>query len=156
MTEREPIFLTDDVPLHPDYPLPDLEDPVMRPFWEGARQGKLLLQRERRTHRLHWPPKPLYWQEAPLEWFEASGKGRVFSYVIAYEPFLPAFQHLLPLPLAIVETEEGARLVTYLVRCRPEDVYFGMPVQVVFKRLTSEVVLPVWAPAENTLQGMRG
>ncbi len=48
--------------LHPDYPLPDVDDPVMRPFWEGAREGKLMLQRERATGRVHWPPKPMYWK----------------------------------------------------------------------------------------------
>lgn len=143
-------FLPDPPSLHPDYPLPDLEDPVMRPFWEGARQGKLLLQRERDTHRVHWPPKPLYWREAALEWFEASGRGSVFSYVVAYEPVLPAFEHLLPLVLAVVETEEGARLVTYLVHCPPQEVCFGMPVRVVFQRLTDAVVLPLWEPAASS------
>lgn len=146
MTEIQPRFLAAPESLHPDYPLPDLDDPVMRPFWEGARVGKLMLQREVNTHRVHWPPKPLYWREAPLEWFEASGRGKLLSYVVAYEPFLPAFQHLLPLVLAIVETEEGARLVTYLVHCRPEEVHFDMPLRVVFQRLTASVTLPLWEP----------
>ncbi|MCX8071437.1 MAG: OB-fold domain-containing protein [Candidatus Binatia bacterium] len=153
MTTCEPILLESNDGLHPDYPLPDLEDPIMRPFWDGARQGKLMLQRERHTGRLHWPPKPLYWREAELEWFEASGFGTVFSYVIAYEPFLPAFRHRLPMVLAIVETDEGARLVTYIVNCPPEQVHFGMPVRVVFERLNDAVVLPVWAPAGREGQG---
>ncbi|GBD27534.1 hypothetical protein HRbin30_02885 [bacterium HR30] len=149
MADRSPVFLESKHPLHPDYPLPDLEDPVMRPFWEGAREGRLMLQREKASRRLHWPPKPLYWREAELEWFEASGRGTVFSYVVAYEPFLAAFHHRLPLILAIVETEEGARLVSYLVRCRPEEVYFGMPVRVAFERLNEVVVLPVWQPEDQ-------
>ncbi len=146
MRAREPVFFADEQPLHPDYPLPDLDDPIMRPFWEGAREGRLMLQRERQSHRLHWPPKPLYWHEAELEWFEASGRGTIFSYVIAYEPFLPALQHRLPLILAIVETEEGARLVSYLVSCLPNQVYFGMPVRVCFQHLNDTIVLPVWEP----------
>jgi hypothetical protein len=132
-------------PLHPDYPLPDVDDPVMRPFWDGAREGKLMLQRERGTDRMHWPPKPLYWKGGGrLEWFQASGRGRVFSYVIAHEPFLPAFRHLLPLVLVVVEVEEGPRLVGYMVNCRPEEMKFEMPVRVVFKPLTERVTLPVW------------
>ncbi|GIW41977.1 MAG: hypothetical protein KatS3mg076_2554 [Candidatus Binatia bacterium] len=135
--------------LHPDYPLPDVDDPVMRPFWEGARQGKLLLQRDRRDGSVHWPPKPPYWKGGVLEWFEASGRGRIYSYVVAHEPFLPAFRHLLPLVLVLVELEEGPRLVGYMVGVKPEDVSFGMPVEVVFRRLTDRVVLPVWRPARG-------
>ena len=58
-------------PLHADYPLPDLDDPVMRPFWDGCRDGRLMVQRDRVTGALHWPPKPLYWKDGRrLEWSE--------------------------------------------------------------------------------------
>jgi uncharacterized OB-fold protein len=134
--------------LHPDYPLPDVDDPVMRPFWDGAREGRLMLQRETATGRCHWPPKPLYWKGGGrLEWFQASGRGRIFSYVVAHEPFLPALTHLLPLVLVLVEVDEGPRLVGYMVRCTPEQVRFEMPVRVAFKPLTERVTLPVWEPA---------
>ena len=133
-------------PLHPDYPLPDLDDPVTLPFWEGARQRRLMLQRDRRTGAVHWPPKPLYWSGGELEWFAASGKGKVYSYVVAYEPFLPAFQHLLPHVMVLVEVEEGPRLVGYMIRCRPEEMSFGMRVRVAFKDLNDVVTLPVWEP----------
>jgi uncharacterized OB-fold protein len=142
-----PEFVQDDRPLHPDYPLPDVDDPVMRPFWDGARAGKLMQQRDRATGETVWPPKPLYWKGGDrLEWFEASGRGRVFTYVVAHEPFLPAMQHLLPHIMVVVELAEGARIVGHMVRCRPEEMAFGLPVRVVFKRLTDRVVLPVWEP----------
>ena len=145
-----PVFITDDVPLHPDYPLPDVDDPVMAPFWDGARAGRLVLQREIATGRCHWPPKPLYWKGGGrLEWFESSGRGEIYSYVVGYEPFLTAFRHLLPLIMVLVEVEEGPRLVGYMVNARPEDMRFGMPVRVVFKRLTERVTLPVWEPAST-------
>ena len=133
--------------LHPDYPLPDVDDPVMQPFWDGAREGRLMLQRERTTGRPHWPPKPMYWNGGGrLEWFAASGRGRVYSYVVAHEPFLPAFRHLLPLVLVLVEVDEGPRLVGHMVDCRPEEMAFGMRVRVVYERLTERVTLPVWEP----------
>ena len=136
-----------DRPLHPDYPLPDVDDPVMRPFWDGAREGRLMLQRERATGIVHWPPKPMYWKGGGrLEWFAASGRGAIYSWVVGYEPFLPAFQHLLPLVMVLVEVEEGPRLVGYMVHTRPEAMRFGMKVQVVFERLTDRVTLPVWEP----------
>ncbi len=132
--------------LHPDYPLPDVDDPVMKPFWDGARQHKLLLQRERDTGKAFWPPKPMYWKGGGrIEWFEASGRGKVFSYVVAYEPFLPAFRHKLPHIMVLVEVAEGPRLVGYMVGCQPEMMRFGMKVRVAFEDLTDRITLPVWA-----------
>jgi uncharacterized protein len=133
--------------IHPDYPLPDVDDPIMRPFWEGARAGKLMLQRETASGHAFWPPKPMYWKGGGrLEWFEASGRGRIYSYVVGYEPFLPAFQHRLPLVMVLVEVEEGPRLVGYMVDCGPEGMAFGMKVRVAYEQLTDRVTLPVWRP----------
>jgi len=130
-----------------DYPLPDLDDPVMAPFWAGARAGRLLQQRDRLTGRVCWPPKPLYWKDGQrLEWFEASGRGTVYSYVVAYEPFLPAFARWMPLVLVVVELAEGPRLVGHMVRCAPSEMRIGLPVRVVFRPLSERVVLPVWEP----------
>jgi uncharacterized OB-fold protein len=140
-------FVQDDRPLHPDYPLPDVDDLVMRPFWEGAREGRLMQQRDRVTGATVWPPKPLYWKGGDrLEWFEARGTGRVHTYVVAHEPFLPALHHLLPHIMVVVELDEGARIVGHMVRCTPDAMRFGLPVRVVFKRLTDRVTLPVWEP----------
>jgi uncharacterized OB-fold protein len=135
--------------LHPDYPLPDTSDPVMQPFWEGCRQHKLLLQREPATGIVHWPPKPAYWAGGPLEWFEASGRGIVYSYVVAHEPFLPALKHLLPHIMVLVALQEGPRLVGYMVDCTPEQMRFDMPVRLAFRQLTDDVTLPVWQPASG-------
>jgi hypothetical protein len=133
--------------VHPDYPLPDVDDPIMRPFWDGAHAGKLMIQRERASGRAFWPPKPMYWKGGDkLEWFEASGRGTIYSYVVGYEPFLPAFKHLLPHIMVLVELAEGPRLVGYMVDCRPEGMAFGMKVRVVFEQLTERVTLPVWRP----------
>jgi uncharacterized OB-fold protein len=150
VNEEDAVFIEDSQPLHPDYPLPDLDDPIMRPFWEGAHQGKLMQQREPATGIVHWPPKPLYWKGGRrLEWFEASGRGQIYSYVIGYEPFLPAFRHLLPHIMVVVQLDEGPRLVGHMVHCAPDEMSFGMRVRVVFKRLTDSVTLPVWEPARS-------
>lgn len=130
-----------------DFPLPDVDDPVMAPFWAGAREGRLLLQRDRTTGTVCWPPKPAYWKGGKrLEWFAASGRGTVYSYVVAHEPFLPAFRAWMPLVLVVVALAEGPRLVGHMVRCPPEEMAIGLPVRVVFRRLTARVTLPVWEP----------
>jgi uncharacterized OB-fold protein len=144
---RAPVFVQDPQPTHPDYPLPDVDDPVMRPFWDGAREGRLMQQRDRQTGAVVWPPKPLYWKDGRrLEWFEAKGLGIVHTWVVGHEPFLPAFRHLLPHVMVVVELAEGPRIVGHMVRTTPDQMRFGLPVRVVFKRLTDRVTLPVWEP----------
>jgi uncharacterized OB-fold protein len=135
---------------HPDYPLPDVDDPIMRPFWDGARAHQLMQQRDRVTGLCHWPPKPMYWKSGDrLEWFAASGRGEVFTYVVAYPPFLAALEHRLPHIMVVVQLAEGARIVGYMINCTPEQMRFGLPVKVAFEDLTTEVSLPVWEPAEE-------
>jgi uncharacterized OB-fold protein len=151
-----PTEFLEEAHLHPDYPLPDVDDPVMRPFWEGCREGRLMQQRDRLTGDVVWPPKPLYWKTGDrLEWFEASGEGTVYTYVVAYEPFLPAMRHLLPHIMVVVALAEGPRIVGHMVHCTPEEMAFGMPVRVRFKRLTERVVLPIWEPARPAGHGRR-
>lgn len=133
--------------IHPDYPLPDADDPVMKPFWDGARGHRLLQQRDRATGALHWPPKPLYWKGGGrLEWFEASGRGEVYTYVVAHPPFLPAFADKLPHIMVVVQLDEGARIVGYMRNCTPEQMRFGMRVRVAFEDLTDRATLPIWEP----------
>ena len=132
--------------LHPDYPLPDVDDPLTKPFWDGCRAGELRIQRDGASGVHHWPPKPAGFRGGRLAWVAASGRGTIFSFVVAHEPFLPALRHLLPLVLVLVELEEGPRLVGYMVGCTPRDVRFGLPVRVRFKVLNDRVTLPVWEP----------
>jgi uncharacterized OB-fold protein len=130
--------------LHPDYPLPDPDHPVTGPFWDGCRERRLLVQRDRETGAYHWPPKPGYWKGGRLEWVEARGTGTIYTYVVGHEPFLPAFRELLPLAMVVVELDEGPRLVGYMVGCRPEEVSIGRRVRAAFRPLTTRVTLPVW------------
>jgi uncharacterized OB-fold protein len=119
----------------------------MNPFWEGALAHKLMMQREPATKKVHWPPKPMYWKGGGcLEWFEASGRGEVYTYVVAYQPFLPALEHLLPHIMVVVQLDEGARMVGYMKNCKPAEMSFGMRVRVTFEELTERVTLPVWEP----------
>jgi len=76
------------------------------------------------------------------EWAEVSGKGKVYTYIVAHQPFHPAFVDDVPYAVVIVELEEGVRLVSNVVDCRPEDIYIGMPVEVVFDDVTEKVTLP--------------
>ena len=81
-----------------------------------------------------------------FEWdtVEASGRGEVFSYVVVHHPQVPGFDY--PLPIAVVELEEGTRLVADLVGVDPADVRIGMPVEVEIVAADDELTMPMFRP----------
>lgn len=81
------------------------------------------------------------------EWARSSGKGKLFSWTTATQPMMPQFAQSVPYSPAIVELEEGVRMVTWLVDVKPDELQLGMPLAVVFDDVTSEVTLPKFAPA---------
>jgi uncharacterized OB-fold protein len=81
------------------------------------------------------------------EWQQSSGKGKLFSWTTATQPMMPQFAESVPYSPAIVELDEGVRMVTWLVGVTPEEMTLGMPVKVVFDDVTSDVTLPKFARA---------
>lgn len=128
-------------------PLP-VPTPTTQPFWDGAREGRLMLQRDRSTGEPFFYPRAL----APgtlsddLEWFEASGRGTVFSYTVDRRGSAPAFQAKAPYVIAIVELEEGPRITTNIVGCEIEDVHIGMPVEVAYEPVNDDITLVKFRP----------
>jgi uncharacterized OB-fold protein len=74
----------------------------------------------------------------------SSGRGTVYSYVVVHHPQVPAFDY--PLPIAVVELQEGTRLVADLVGVAPDAVRIGMPVAVEFVAVDDELTLPLFRP----------
>jgi uncharacterized OB-fold protein len=115
-------------------------------FFAGARQGRLLIQRCGSCGTLRHPPRPACVVCRSFEWdtVEATGRGTVYSYVVVHHPQVPAFDY--PLPIAVVELEEGTRLVADLVGVATQDVTIGMPVVVDFVAVDEELTLPMFRP----------
>ena len=130
--------------LHPDHPLPDVDDPIAAPFWDGCRRHELRLQRSRSTGEWIFPPRPAY--AGDWEWVRVSGRGIVFTFVVVRPPMLPAFADRVPFAIAVIELEEGPRLVGHVLECAVEDVRTGMAVELCFEDLTERVTLPQWRP----------
>ncbi len=130
--------------LEPGRPRPE-PTPETKHFWEGTRNGKLLLQRCKDTGKAYFPPRPFspYTGSRNVEVFEASGKATLHSYVIHHRP-VPGFKP--PYAIAVVELEEGPRMMTNIVDCDPESVRIGMKVEVTFDDATEEVTLPMFRP----------
>jgi uncharacterized OB-fold protein len=81
------------------------------------------------------------------EWTEVSGRGRVYTWTTIYQRYHAGFAGDLPYNVAMVELEEGPRLITNIIDCDNEDLRIGMSVQVAFEDVTEEVSLPRFRPA---------
>lgn len=127
-------------------PMPGVSDDN-RFFWEGAKEGKLLIQRCKGCGELHHPPGPVCPNCHSFEWdtVQASGRGTVYSFVVMHYPEVPPFDH--PNPIGLIELEEGTRLIAQLVGIKPQDVQIGQKVQVEFNAFNDgELVLPQFRP----------
>lgn len=133
--------------LEPGRPRPE-PTPETKHFWEGAKAGKLLLQRCGDTGRAYFPPRPFspYTGTRNVEVFEASGRGTLHSYVIHHRP-VPGFKP--PYAIAVVELEEGPRMMTNIIDCpqTPEALVLDMPLEVAFVPMDDSISLPLFRPA---------
>ncbi|AWT56811.1 bifunctional MaoC family dehydratase N-terminal/OB-fold nucleic acid binding domain-containing protein [Mycolicibacterium smegmatis] len=133
--------------------VPDDLDPdkLMRPassrdtqfFWDGVNAHELRIQR-RPDGTLQHPPVPAVWQdkEQPIDYVVASGNGTVFSYVVHHAPKVPG--RTLPFVIALVELEEGVRMLGELRNVDPDQVQIGMPVRATFIDFPDSEISPAW------------
>jgi uncharacterized protein len=119
------------------------------PFWDGLKRHELELQRCDGCARVWYPPGPLCphcWSDK-FTWTRLCGRGRVNSWVIFHQAYYKSFEAEVPYNVVEVELEEGPRLLTNLVAVRNEEIRAGMPVEIVFDKVTEEVTLAKFKPA---------
>lgn len=133
----------------PKRPLPQ-PTPETAEFWAGARRGELRIQRCRPCGKAYFFPRPFCprCSSADVEWFTASGRGRLYSYVINQRP-APGFDDMAPYVIAVVELEEGPRMMTNIVGVEPtpEHLPVDLPVEVTWERQSDDITLPLFRPA---------
>ena len=126
-------------------PAPGVSDDN-RFFWEGLKEGKLLIQRCKSCGDLHHPPGPVCPQCHSFDWdtVEASGQGTGYSFVVMHYPEVPPFDH--PNPIGLVELQEGVRVIAQLVGVKPGEVQIGQKVQVEFNTFDGDLTLAQFRP----------
>ena len=123
----------------PAKPVPSPTD-MTAPFWSGCAQGVLRLRHCARCGRVFAPTRAVCaCGSAAIAWKDCSGRGTVFSYTVVHRAPDPAFRGELPYVLAVIELEEGARLMSNVIGCAPAEVRIGAPVQVVFETVAENV-----------------
>ena len=141
--------------MDPSWLLPDLDDPDGHSFWEWTARGELRIQHCADCGRPRMPPRPMcsLCNSLDHEWKPMSGRGTVWSFVIAHPPLLPAYAELAPYNVVVVALEEdpSLRFVGNLVASAegaingidPATIRIGERVRVVFQKV-EEVHLPRW------------
>lgn len=112
-------------------------------FWAGTEIGELRIQRLP-DGTLRHPPIPALWQDKsePTDYVVAAGTGTVFSFVVHHAPKVPGRE--LPFVVALVELDEGVRMLGELRGIEPSEVAIGVPVRADFEKLADGTVLPFW------------
>ena len=133
--------------------VPDDLDPdkLMRPaasrdskfFWDGVDAHELRIQK-RADGTLQHPPVPAIWADksAAPEYVVAAGTGSVFSFVVHHAPKVPG--RTLPFVIALVELDEGVRMLGELRGVDPTAVEIGMPVRATYIDMPESATGPAW------------
>lgn len=133
--------------------MPDVSRPVpppdlyvhSKPFWDGARAGKLMLQFCKDTNRFQHYPRPvsIYTGSRNLEWREASGKGQIYACTTVRVPG-PGLQGRLPLSVATIELDEGVRMIANIIESHPDEVEIGCRVELLWDHLDGGIPYPAF------------
>jgi uncharacterized OB-fold protein len=71
----------------------------------------------------------------------------LYTYSIVRRNDLPPFPDRVPYVAAIVDLEEGPRMMTNVEGCDEADIAIGMNLVVDFRAETDEITIPVFRPA---------
>ncbi len=115
------------------------------PFWNGLKEGKLMLQYCTEAKRFQHYPKPVsgFTGRRTLEWREVSGNGVIYACTVVRIPG-PGVEGRIPLCVATVELDEGVRIIANVLNCAPADLAVGKRVKLTMDHLASEQPYPAF------------
>ena len=127
--------------------------PHTRPFWEGAKQGKLMLPRCTNCNRVHWYPRHIcpHCHSTEIEWIEGSGEGRVHTFAVQHRAF-GGWAEEAPFVTAYIDLQEGDRMLTVLRGVdptKPDLGWIGRKTKVEFEEANENIHIPFWRVVEG-------
>ncbi len=129
-------------------PLPTI-DVDSAAYWQAAHEGYLALPHCQSCNKYFFYPRaicPNCWSKQ-VEMAKASGRGTIYTYTIVHRHPNPAFNGRVPYAIALIDLEEGPRMLS-VVRANREEVKIGAAVEVTFEELSPEVSLPCFKLAQ--------
>ena len=136
------------------FPKPEPEiTPENKPYWDAAKKHELLLKKCVDCGHYRSPILitanicPKCGSRKPADWVKASGRGKVYTWVLMYRVFHPAFEP--EYPLVIAELEEGPRMLANMRGIPNDEIKAGMPIKIIYEVLNENVTLPQFTPADK-------
>jgi hypothetical protein len=136
------------MPETPTKPIP-IPDDLSSPFFDGARDGRLMLQHCTSCQRWSFPVRercPHCFASA-LEWRAASGTGTLYTFTIMHQVMNPGFASSVPYNVAQIDLDEGVRMVSNVIGIGNDALRIGQRLEVVFEEAGEAVCLPKFRPA---------
>lgn len=121
-----------------------VSNPDSAPYWEGVKEKKLLIRKCNSCNKLHFMPRyicPSCWSDS-LEWLSAKGTGTVYSFTIIRRAPIASFSPLVPYVVALIELDEGVRMLSNIVGPNALSVSIGAKVKVTFEERAEGTVVP--------------
>lgn len=124
-------------------PIPDAES---APFWSATLEGKLLVQECSMCGQRQLYGRSLCTKchSPALAWIESSGRGTIYSRTIIRQNPSRSFKHLIPFVVALIDLDDGPRMMSNVVGTPAEDVKIGDRVRVVFETVSDAAALPLF------------
>ena len=132
----------------PGKPLPH-PTPETVEFWKATKERRLLLKKCSDCGHFFFYPRILCPDclSTNVEWVPSKGTGTVHTFTIVHRAPSKGFEKDCPFAFALIELEEGPRMISNVVGCKPETVLIGMKVKVIFEDVNEEITLPKFEPA---------
>ncbi|NNN01602.1 MAG: Zn-ribbon domain-containing OB-fold protein [Acidimicrobiaceae bacterium] len=133
--------------VRPAKPVPVVA-PWARPFWDAAREGRLILQHCEDCDRvIHYPRMVCpHCSSTKLDWRAASGRGTIYSFTVVQSNAPSAFAGDVPYVVAVIRLAEGVQMLSNIVECDHDELFCDQEVEVVFEHLDEEFTLPKFRP----------
>ena len=132
----------------PARPLPDTRNAGAR-FWRAAAEGILLVPTCTACGTAFWHPRPRcpHCGSDQVDWIKASGRGAIHTFTVVRQSGDPWFKTRLPYAVAMVELDEGVRMLTNVVETPIQSLAIGMRVEVLFEPANKEIAIPLFRAA---------
>ena len=133
-------------------PLPTIQ-PETEEYWKAAKRHELFLQKCNACGEVIYFPRVMCYRclSEDLGWFKSTGLGTLYSFTIIRQVAHMSFAPDVPYVYAIIDLDDGARMISNIVNIDPMEIEIGMRVQVTFDDVTPEISIPKFEPVKESI-----
>jgi uncharacterized protein len=132
-------------------PTPEPIEDLNKQFWQRCNEERLCFQQCSSCRKWRHIPRPMCSRchSMDWQWAPSSGRGKIFSWTVTHAPLHPVFASQVPYAVIIVELDEGVKMFSGLRNLPPDKIEFGLPVEVIFERVTENIAMPYFQPLKS-------